>query len=128
MRLAIDTNRYVDLCRGDSRVVEILSRAQSLHMPFVVLAELRAGFRLGTQTRINERALQRFLAMPTVHIVFPTEATTVHYSDLFRQLREQGTPIPTNDLWIAALVAEHRLTLYSRDEHFRHLAQLDVLT
>lgn len=127
MRLALDTNRYVDLCRGDAEVVGLTSRAQSLHMPFVVLAELRAGFRVGGRARANERTLQRFLAIPTVEILLPTEATTEHYADVFRQLREQGTPIPTNDIWIAALVLERRLTLYSRDEHFRHLPQIDLL-
>lgn len=128
MRLALDTNRYVDLCRGDPAVVDRVARAEQLFMPFVVMGELRAGFRLGQKTRGNERTLQRFLAMPSVHILFPTESTTVHYADVFGQLREQGTPVPTNDMWIAALVLEHRLTLYSRDEHFRHLPQLDRLS
>lgn len=93
-----------------------------------VLAELRAGFLVGNQAKSNERALQRFLAKPGVDILFASETTTVHYAQLYRQLREQGTPaVPTNDLWIAALCAEHRLTLYSRDEHFAHLPQLDRL-
>lgn len=43
------------------------------------------------------------------------------------ELRTQGTPIPTNDLWIAALVVEHGLTLYTRDRHFEHLPQLPLL-
>lgn len=127
MRLAIDANRYVDLCRGSAEVVAQIAQAEVLFLPFVVLAELRAGFSVGARARGNERTLQRFLAKPSVDILFPTEATTVHYADLYRQLREQGTPIPTNDLWIAALVAENRLTLYSRDAHFGHLPQLDLL-
>jgi len=125
MRLVLDTNRYVDLCRGDAEVVAKVVRAEALFLPFVVLGELRAGFRVGARARSNERALQRFLAKPSVDILLATEDTTTHYASLYRQLREQGTPIPTNDLWIAALVSEHRLTLYSRDEHFAHLPQLD---
>lgn len=125
MRLALDTNRYVDLCRGDAAVVDCVARAAQVFLPFVVMGELRAGFRLGRQTRGNERSLQRFLALPKVDVLFASETTTVHYAEVFAQLREQGTPVPTNDMWIAALVQEHRLTLYSRDEHFRHLPQLD---
>lgn len=127
MRLTLDTNRYVDLCRGDPDVVDKVACADQVFLPFVVMGELRAGFRLGRQTRGNERVLQRFLALPKVHILFASEATTGHYAEVFGQLRDQGTPVPTNDMWIAALVLEHRLTLYSRDDHFRHLPQLDWL-
>jgi tRNA(fMet)-specific endonuclease VapC len=69
--------------------------------------------------------LQRFLGKSGVAVLMPTEATIQCYASLYRQLREQGTPIPTHDIWIAALVVEHGLTLYSRDTHFDHLPQLD---
>ncbi len=48
----------------------------------------------------------------------PTMETTRSYAQLFRQLREAGTPIPTKDIWIAALTIQHNLFLFSRDEHF----------
>jgi len=81
MRLALDTNRYVDLAAGDPAVVSLVERAEAVAVPFVVIAE--------------------------------------------RQLRQQGTPVPTNDLWFAALTIQHELVLCTRDAHFRHLAQLD---
>lgn len=124
MRIALDTNRYTDLCRGEAEVVQIAERAEAVFLPFVVLAELRAGFGLGRLGRENEAVLQRFLMKPGVEVLWPTEGTTRIYTDLFRQLRLQGTPIPTHDLWIAALVQEHRLVLVTRDEHFSRLPQL----
>ncbi len=127
MRLALDTNRYVDLCRGDAEVLDRVASAEAVSLPFIVIGELRAGFQAGARARGNERVLQRFLAKPTVDILLASEETTMHYANLYRQLREQGTPVPTNDLWIAALVIEHRLTLYSRDFHFDHLPQVDRL-
>jgi tRNA(fMet)-specific endonuclease VapC len=96
-------------------------------VPFVVVAELRAGFAVGTQGRANERFLQRFLAKAGVEVAYATDATAHHYASLFRQLRQQGTPVPTNDLWIAALVTEHGASLCTRDAHFDELAQLDVV-
>jgi tRNA(fMet)-specific endonuclease VapC len=57
-------------------------------------------------------------------VVFADEQTTHHYATLYRQLRRQGTPMPTNDLWIAAPALQHDLVLYARDEHFDHLPQL----
>ena len=127
MRIAIDTNRYRDLCDGKREVVERLETAEAIFMPFVVLAELRAGFAAGTKGQANERVLHRFLAQPGVEVVHTSDATTRCYATLYRQLRTQGTPIPTNDLWIAALVIEHDLALYSRDEHFQALPQLHLV-
>ena len=127
MRLAIDTNRYVDLCRGEAHVVQWVEQADQVAVPFVVLGELRAGFAVGSAGRENERVLQRFLRKPGVEVLYPGEATTRSYASLYRQLRQQGTPIPTNDLWIAALVVEHQLVLLSRDQHFHNLPQLDQL-
>jgi tRNA(fMet)-specific endonuclease VapC len=127
MRLAIDTNRYVDFCRGQAEAVEQLRRAERIYLPFVVLAELRAGFACGQRARQNERTLVRFLNSPRVRGLYPDDQTIHHYSRLFRQLREQGTPIPVHDLWIAALVIEHDLTLFARDRHFDCLPQLPRL-
>jgi tRNA(fMet)-specific endonuclease VapC len=108
-------------------VKRLLEEAECLHIPFVVLGELRAGFSLGKKGPANERVLQRFLAKPGVEILYPTDATTRSYASLYRQLREQGTPIPTNDLWIAALVVENDLVLCTRDGHFRYLPQLNLV-
>jgi tRNA(fMet)-specific endonuclease VapC len=127
MRLAIDTNRYRDLCDGKRDVVERLETAEAIVVPFIVIAELRAGFSVGTKGRANERMLHRFLAQPGVAIAHTTDATTRCYASLYRQLRTQGTPIPTHDLWIAAIVLEHDLALFSRDAHFHALPQLNVI-
>ncbi|MFY9344153.1 MAG: type II toxin-antitoxin system VapC family toxin [Planctomycetota bacterium] len=124
MRIALDTNRYSDLCRGDEALEAVVARAEAVFLPFVVLAELRAGFGLGTKARWNERTLQRFLAKPRVDALLASEQTTHHYAAIFGQLRKQGTPIPTNDLWIAAIAVEHGLALVTRDEHFAHIPQL----
>jgi tRNA(fMet)-specific endonuclease VapC len=127
VRIALDTNRYTDFARGDAGVVERLELAERVFVPFVVLAELRAGFAVGRRGKENERFLHRFLRKPGVETLYVSDATTRAYADLYRQLRDQGTPIPTNDLWIAALVVEHGLTLFTRDPHFARLAQLDRL-
>jgi tRNA(fMet)-specific endonuclease VapC len=127
MRIALDTNRYRDLCDGDPEMVRLLEEAESVYLPFVVLGELRAGFALGSKGPENEAVLQRFLRKPGVEVLYAGDATTRHYANLFRQLRQQGTPIPTNDLWIAALVLERDLILCSRDGHFRDLPQLSLV-
>jgi len=124
MIIAIDTNRYRDFCEGKDDAVERFRRATRICVPFPVLAELRAGFECGTLAKRNEAFLSTFLNSPRVTCLFADEQTAFHYARIFRQLREQGTPIPTNDIWIAALVVQHNLLLYSRDKHFDVLPQL----
>ena len=124
MRVALDTNRYTDLSRGDGFIVSLVATADEIWLPFVVLGELRAGFAAGSQEARNEAVLRRFLLKPGVGILYPGEQTTHHYANVYRQLRKQGTPIPTNDMWIAALVLEHSLVLCARDTHFDALAQI----
>ncbi len=126
MRLAIDTNRYRDFCEGDDAARHVFQTADKILMPLPVLAELRAGFACGTFAAENERTLTRFLDRPRVEVLRPDEQTTFHYGRLYTQLRRQGTPVPTNDLWIAALVVQHRLSLYTRDAHFQHLPQIPL--
>jgi tRNA(fMet)-specific endonuclease VapC len=124
MRLALDTNRYVDLCKGVEATVALVAAAEAVFLPFVVVAELRAGFAFGKRTAENERVLRRFLLKDGVDILYADEQTTHHYAAAYRQLRLQETPIPTNDLWIAAVVLQHSLRLHDRDRHFEHLPQI----
>ncbi len=124
LRLALDANRYVDFCKGVDAAVEPLRRAAEIILPFVVLAELRAGFRWGGRSEHNERILARFLQSPRVTVLFADEGTIHCYAELFAELRQAGRPIPTNDLWIAALVVQHDLTLLTRDKHFGRLRRI----
>ena len=124
MRVALDTNRLTDLFQGDMGLAEQLGYCDEVWVPLVVLGEIKAGFFGGTQQTRNEALLQALLAKSTVGILMPTRATADHYARVFVQLKRAGTPIPDNDLWIAAMVLEHNLTLITRDRHFDRIPQL----
>jgi len=124
MRVALDTNRITDLFRGDLELAEQLGTAEEVWIPLFALAEIKAGFQGGTQQRHNEGLLNRLLAKPTVGVLMPGRETAEHYARIFVQLRRAGTPVPDNDLWIAALVLEHDLILITRDRHFERIPQL----
>lgn len=128
MRIALDSNRYTDFCRGLPEVVEAIEEAAEIHVPLIVVAEQRAGFAHGTAREKNERVLTKFLNQPAVFVLVPDEQTTFFYADLYAYLRKKGRPIPTNDLWIAALVVQHNLVLFDRDADFDALPQLARLT
>ena len=127
MRIAIDTNWYRDFMSGEADAVDQLRAAEQIYLPFVTLAELRSGFIHGTRSRENEVMLTRFLETPRVETLHSTDRTTRFYAQLYSQLRMAGSPIPTNDLWIAALVVENDLYLCTRDAHFDRLPQLPRL-
>ena len=124
MRVALDTNAYKEGGEGKSRITEILRRSEEIFLPFIVLGELRGGFAAGTLGKRNEAKLSEFLGSPRVKVLFADEQTSHHYGALYAQLRKAGTPIPTNDLWIAALVVQHDLPLLSADRHFGLLPQV----
>ena len=126
MTVALDTNAYSDFMRGVAERVELVRTVPAIVLPLIVLAELRAGFAAGNRESANAANLQRFLASPRVSVLAPDEQTTHHYARLHRQLRRDGRPIPTNDLWIAALAVHHDLVLCTADRHFRWIPQLVV--
>ena len=128
MRIAIDSNRYTDFCRGDEIAVRVLRSAHEILVPLVVVAEQRAGFAHGSRREKNEQVLTRFLNAKGIEVLCPDEQTTRVYAELYAYLRKKGTPIPTNDLWIAALVVQHNAVLFDRDSDFDRLPQVARLS
>jgi len=124
LNLALDLNRYVDYANGVPEAVETVRGASNVALPFVVLAELRSGFRHGSRAEHNERRLGLFLQSNRVRVLFADEATTHLYAMIYAELRKIGRPIPTNDIWIAALVVQHDFVLFSRDRHFDRLPRV----
>ena len=124
VRVALDTNRLTDLFQGDAELADLLGSCEEVWIPLIVLAEIKAGFHGGTQQERNAALLHALLAKPTVAILFPGRETAEHYARLFVQIKRARTPMPANDLWIAALAIEHDLPLITRDQHFDRIPQL----
>jgi tRNA(fMet)-specific endonuclease VapC len=127
MRLILDSNRFIDFCAGVNEVVGQLESAAMVFVPFIVLAEIRAGGLVTKRGQGQVKVLQLFLQQPGVIVAHSTDATCHHFATLFAQLRKAGKPMPTNDLWIAALAMERGLVIYTRDAHFDALPQIPKL-
>jgi tRNA(fMet)-specific endonuclease VapC len=117
-RVCLDTSAYSHFKRGDAAVVEIITGAREVQVPVIVLGELRAGFRQGARADDNERELRRFLAEAAVRVLEVDDEVSSIYADLLVELRRAGTPVPTNDAWIAALAAREGSTVITYDDHF----------
>ena len=118
MRLALDTNAYSALMRGHRDVAALVRRAKAVLVPAVVAGELLYGFRVGSRVEENITRLEAFLSTPPVELQPVTLTTADRFSRIAATLRRKGTPIPTNDIWIAAQAMEAGVELLSSDSDF----------
>lgn len=123
-RYCLDTSAYSHFRRGDQRIVEILDRAEWLGMPATTLGELRAGFLLGGRRERNEAELREFLANPVVEELPVDAEVSRQYAEIFVELRRAGTPLPSNDIWIAATAARQGALVVTYDPHFERIARV----
>ena len=127
MRICLDTSGYSAFKRGREDAIDILQLAEEISFPTVVLGELLAGFRMGSQGRANRSELEAFLDSPRVRITLLDAETAQRYAEIVTYLRERGSPIPTNDMWIAASAMQWGLRVLTTDTHFGRLPQISVL-
>jgi predicted nucleic acid-binding protein len=123
-RLLLDTSAYAVFMRGQADVVDALREADEIYVSATVLGEMLAGFMSGQRRRKNESELAQFLESPRVNLLDVDEGTAERYAVIFTSLREAGTPIPTNDLWIAASAMQYGLRLLTLDSHFQKVPQI----
>jgi predicted nucleic acid-binding protein len=119
--LLLDTNAYSDLKRGSEPVTELVRAAEEILLSAVVVGELLYGFRHGSRFKRNLSELNQLLSRPYVRFVPVTWVTADRYARIAASLRKRGTPIPTNDIWIAAHASETGADLVSSDPHFVHV-------
>ena len=112
----MDTDGLSALAEGEPGLEPLLRRAAQVAIPVIVRGEYRYGI---SQSR-NHIHYEQWLAeyLPSFRILDVDERTTIFYSAVRRELKKAGTPIPSNDVWIAALCRQHALPLLTRDRHF----------
>jgi len=121
MKLLLDTNAYVGFKRNITNLVEIIVGAEWILFSPVVLGELMFGFRNGTKFKENMKGLDEFLRHDVVEVAQIGKITSDRYSRIAAQLKRKGTPIPSNDIWIAAQTMEHGAELITSDRHFNKI-------
>lgn len=124
MKYAIDTNIYAELAKGNEHIRLLLETVDEIVVSTVVLGELHAGFRLGSKRSQNLDSLTEFLQARGVVVIPPDELIAERYGELIGTLKENGTPIPTNDVWIAATAMETASRMLTLDSHYGHVPGL----
>ena len=114
--MILDTNALSSIADNEPAAVRIFSQADSIELPVIVLGEYRFGIAHSRRRNEYEKWLGELIAATRVLAV--DDETSGHYARIRAELKKGGRPIPSNDLWIAALVRQHRLPLMSLDQHF----------
>ena len=126
MPLLLDTNVLIKFLRGDNKIAKVVSTYEQILVPTVVIGEYKAG--VAVETAVGHQqlsALEMFLDSTAVKIVGVTEDVANAYARIFRVLKANGTPIPQNDLWIAACAITKGAVVYSLDTHFFNVPLLE---
>jgi tRNA(fMet)-specific endonuclease VapC len=118
----LDTNGLSAVADGDAALEPILNRAAELAVPVIVLGEYRYGIRQSRERQRYEEWLTD--SLPSYRILDVDQDTTIYYAAIRTELKKAGTPIPSNDVWIAALCRQHALPVVSRDRHFDSVSRL----
>ena len=125
-RLLLDTSAYSAFMRGHAEIKQALQEADEICLNPTILGELLSGFMRGKHRRKNEAELKTFTGSPRVRILDVTEETAERYAVILNSLWKAGTPIPTNDIWIAASAMQHGLRLLTMDSHYQKVPQIMV--
>ncbi len=121
----LDTSVVIPYFKGETALRASFLASPTLYLPLTVLGELHCGANLSRNPAKSLAQIQTFL--PAVVVLFSSFATAEHYGRIRAQLAQAGTPIPENDIWIAAVALEHQLLLVARDGHFDRVTGLQVL-
>lgn len=128
MKLVLDTNIYCDYAEGIPKVVDYMAiHGEDIFLPSIVIGELTYGFMKGSRQQFNERKLQEIIKKLQVEIIDVNQNVSRKYALIYLSLVKKGTKIPINDVWIAASCMEVGGSLLTRDRHFQHVEQIEVI-
>ena len=118
-KVLIDTNIYSLAMKGQANVVNTLRKIDQIGFSAISIGELLSGFKGGNRETENREDLNFFLDSPRVIVHSIDEGTADFYASILTTLKTAGTPIPTNDIWIATVAFQYGYKIFSNDKHFK---------
>ena len=126
-KVLIDTNIYSLAMKGDGNVVDVLRKIDLIGFAAISVGELYSAFKGGKREEENREELNIFLDSPRVFVRPIDVETADFYASILNNLKVAGTPIPTNDIWIAAVAFQHGYIIFTKDRHFNLIPGLTQL-
>ena len=124
--LLLDTSAVIDLFDGDPAAEQAIANALGLSMAAITLGELLYGAECSNHRSENIAEINEFAS--SIAVLSCDAVTASQYGSIKHTLRRKGKPLPENDIWIAAVARQHRLTLVTRDAHFKEIPGLSLLS
>lgn len=125
-KIILDTNAYTGLLAGNETILDVIAGTETVYFSIFVMGELYYGFHGGTKESENREILKKFLLKPPVKILNATSETAEIFGTIKNNLKTAGTPIPINDVWIAAHAIETGSKLITFDKHFKNIKGLRI--
>jgi len=126
-KILLDTNAYSSFRFGDKTILSALGAAETIYLSVFVIGELLVGFAGGKRNKENRIQLEEFKSKQTVKVLFATEETAQVFASIKNALKRAGTPIPSNDLWIAAHALETGSAMVTFDKYFTFVPGLRIV-
>jgi len=118
-KFIIDANVVIDYLRGKNNLLFQLMDNEVVSISVIVIGELIFGAENSVQIKKHLSQVEELLSK--VNIVGIDYETAKIYGKIRADLRKKGTPIPENDIWIAAIAIQNNFTLITNDRHFANI-------
>lgn len=123
--VVLDTNIVIAFFKQDEQVLKPIREGALVHVPIIVIGELYFGAAKSARQQANQQRIEVFTQEVT--LLYCLDETPKYYAQIKQALKSKGTPIPENDIWIAAIAQEYGLPLVSRDQHFQYIDNLSLI-
>ena len=120
-----DTSIFIDLMKGDAVIAQKLESFSEVYLSPIVLSELYFGaYRSANPTKHLAKIT---IVVQNSKLLAVDAETAEMYVAIKLALLSKGTPIPENDMWIAASALQHNLHFYTSDSHFTQVEGVQLI-
>jgi len=124
--ILLDTNIIINILKNNNLTIQKVATYHKIYFPVIAIAELIYG---AYNAQNTEKKLAEVEKIKTKGItLYLDDATTYEYGKIKSKLKQNGTPIPENDIWIAAIAQQHQLPIFTNDKHFKQVENLELIS
>jgi len=123
-QLILDTNICIELLNGNEQTIKKLSKYSVICVPIIVCGELLFGAKNSKRSKANEKKFKIFI--DSCVVLNTNSLVAKEYASIRKYLKDNGTPIPENDIWIAAICKVNDIPLATKDKHFKNITGISL--
>ena len=119
----VDTNVIIRYIKDEDALDDIFEE-ENLYFSSITLGELLFGAECSSRKSENADVYRGFCS--ELEEIKPDSFVTPFYAKIKAQLKQDGHPIPENDIWLAACAMAYNLTIVTADKHFSFIKGLSI--